>query len=246
MKSEKELKKFFAILTNREVKKFIHLTKSYIEVILIPEFKSHRIIFNEFTNEIWKCNNHPTYFPQGKKIGKIKQSTNKKKEKKMKTLTKQEKIAMSTVDIAKAVRKQLKEEFPNCVFSVTSEYYSMGSTLHINLMSSDFKVIQDFDKIPASAYNKLGYGYTQNDIRCRQSENYHQLNQYSLLNNYESDEWCNGVFLTEAGHNLLQKAVRISMQYNYDNSEPQTDYYDVNFALSMEIGKWDKEYQLIK
>jgi hypothetical protein len=33
---------------------------------------------------------------------------------------------------------------------------------------------------------------------------------------------------------------------NHDNSDPMTDYYDVGHYTKINIGKWDKAYQLTK
>ena len=49
--------------------------------------------------------------------------------------------------------------------------------------------------------------------------------------------------MTEEGHNLLKEAVKIAEQYNYDNSDSMTDYYDVNFGFNIWIGKWNKEFK---
>ena len=157
-------------------------------------------------------------------------------------LTKTEKINMNITDIAKKVKEQLIQKYPECVFSVTIERYSMGQSLHIALMKADFRVIRNFEDIPEIAFSKIGSGYTKEDIQQRQKEKYHQLNPYQLRQNYNTEVWCNGVFLTEQGHNLLKDAVKIADQYNYDNSDLQTDYFDVNFHLDVDLGKWNKDF----
>lgn len=40
----------------------------------------------------------------------------------------------------------------------------------------------------------------------------------------------------------LKEAMNIG---NHDNSEPMTDYFDVGWYISINIGKWDKPYKLI-
>ena len=71
---------------------------------------------------------------------------------------------------------------------------------------------------------------------------HHQLNNYTLLGDYNTLDWCNGVFLTERGHNMLKKVVEITNQYNWNNSDSQIDYFDVNFYLHLSIGRWDKPF----
>jgi len=159
------------------------------------------------------------------------------------TLTKQQKYTMDLKDIGKIVKTRLKEKYPDCTFSVTIERYSMGQSLHIYLMKSNFKVIQDFDKIPEIAlFSYQSRNYTKEQIQQEQNSRHHQLNQYTLLEEYDPEKWCNGVFLTEAGHKLLQDAVKFSQYYNYDESDSMVDYFDVNFYLHVNIGKYDKDF----
>src|SRR3990167_4611718 len=157
-------------------------------------------------------------------------------------LSKTEKIKLSTTEIAKRIKQQLKQ-FKGCKFSVSSEYYSMGSSITIALIESDFKVIKDFKDIPEKSLCECeNSNYNREQIKINQENKYHQLNKYTLLENYNKN-WCNGVFLTEEGHNLLKEAVKIAEQYNYDNSDSMTDYYDVNFGFNIWIGKWNKEFK---
>lgn len=141
--------------------------------------------------------------------------------------TTQEKIKMSIKDIAKNVRLQLKKEYPKCVFSVRIERYSMGQSLYISLMSAPFDV------------------YAQNkDCNNNPIEKaYSQLNYYQLRNNF-SNGICNGIYLTRQAWDCLQKAVAIADVYNYDNSDLQTDYFDVRFHLHIEIGQWNKPFTI--
>lgn len=159
-------------------------------------------------------------------------------------LTKSQKISLGTKEISKRIREQLKKEFPKCKFSVVTEYYSGGSAIHLNLMESDRKVIKDFDDISDLALFQKEHNsnYSKEDIKKIQETDNHQLNQYQLIEEYKVNEWCNGVFLTEEGHNLLKRTVEIVNQYNYDDSDIMTDYFDVNFYLHISLGKWNKPF----
>ena len=161
----------------------------------------------------------------------------------MAELTKTEKINLGTTEIAKRIRKQLKTEFPGCKFSVTTKQYSGGSSIDINLMKAHKKVIKDIKDISEIAIARLGDIHTRESIEQRQKKTYHQLNQYTLREEYNDRDWCNGVFLTEQGHNLLQKVVKIADYYNYDDSDLQTDYFSVNYYLDIELGKWNKAFE---
>jgi len=157
------------------------------------------------------------------------------------SLTMNEKISIGTTEIAKLVRKALKVKYPNTKFSVRSEYYSMGSSINVNLMECDFRVIkrpQDISEVQKDFLELHDY-----DVRERmevQNKRYHQLNPVTLREELK-ETWCNGVFLTEEGHNLMQDVVKMFDYYNYDDSDAMTDYYSVNFHLSISLGKWDNE-----
>ncbi|GAG40117.1 unnamed protein product, partial [marine sediment metagenome] len=118
-----------------------------------------------------------------------------------------------------------------------------GSSVHISLMKADRKIKQNFSDISEKAF--LDYGsrlYAKDRVRDLQTESYHQLNQYILRQPYNKDSWCNGVFLTQKGHNLLKGVVEIADYYNFDDSDIQTDYYSVNFSLNLNLGKWNKAF----
>ncbi len=128
---------------------------------------------------------------------------------------------MTLGDIAKLVRKQLKDKFPYCKWSVTQEHYSGGASLNINLMEAPFEAfIEDSN----------GKGYAQ-------------INQYSLLDEY--DENNNGYKITKTAYHTLQFAMKTADQYNFSDCDSQIDYFHVNFYLHLNIGKWNKPFQVV-
>ena len=149
-------------------------------------------------------------------------------------------INLTTKEIARLIREQLKREFPMCKFSVRCKYFSLGSEITVSLMSAPFKVIKDFEEIPEEAIQLSGRPKEQ--IRELQAERYHQLNKHQLLGDYNPNEWCNGVYLTERGHNLLKRVVEIVLQYNKRESDIQADYFNTNFYFMLTLGKWGKPF----
>ena len=144
-------------------------------------------------------------------------------------LTKSEKIHLNLKDIAKLIREKLKKEFPNCVFSIQIQRYSMGQSLHINLMQAPFEVFDLIRTIDKHG-NVINRGHAQ-------------LNHYSINNDYDTEKgYSNGAYLTREAWVVLQRAVKLSNEYNFDESDIQTDYFSVNFYLQLSIGKWDKEF----
>lgn len=161
----------------------------------------------------------------------------------MKALTKSEKIALGTKEIAKRIRRQLKREFPRCKFSVVTQYFSMGSSITVSLMKADRRVKANFDEITEKAlfiYERNNY--SKERIKDMQNENYHQLNQNQLREPYDPDTWCNGVFLTKEGHALLYRLVNIVDYYQFDESDIRTDYHNTNFYFHPQLGKWNKPF----
>lgn len=159
-------------------------------------------------------------------------------------LTNQQKLQYSTTDIASIVRKQLKQRFPNCKFSVTSKYYAGGSSICLSLMKADFKIIREAKDWPQDEIETyMSKGYTMQDIESLNKPTYHQLNQFTLKDDWNPNSWCNGTFLTEKAHNVLREAIGMLDKYNWNNSDSQTDYYDVHFYMDVEIGRWDKPFE---
>jgi len=52
--------------------------------------------------------------------------------------------------------------------------------------------------------------------------------------------------LTEEGKKLFNRVNDLVNSFNYDDSDSQTDYFNVNFYSSLSIGKWDKPYKQIQ
>lgn len=159
-------------------------------------------------------------------------------------LTKEQKAELSHKEIAQRIRFKLAKEFPCCKFSITIENYSGGGSIHISLMScKGTKIIRDFNEISETAlfrYDQRQYSAEQ--IKEMQSKKYHQLNDHAFYDTWDIDDWNNGVFLTKEGHNILKRVVEIAEFYNWDNSDSQTDYFDVHFYLHLSLGKWDKDF----
>lgn len=130
-------------------------------------------------------------------------------------LTQKEKRSLGIKEIAKQVRERLAAEFPACKFSVTIDRYSMGQSLTVSLMSAPFPT---FNQPTENKYTKV---------------NHHWL-KHTLPNET--------TIYTEECRTVLMRIKEIVNEYNYDNSDPVTDFYDVNFHFELNIGKWDKPF----
>ena len=138
-----------------------------------------------------------------------------------------------TTKVAKLVRQQLKKEIPACKFSVTSKWFSGGSEISVSLMAAPFPVFAKDEDVNGN----------------EQEKDYAQLNHYQLRRGFDYSHHhpgvCNGVYLTPEAWEVLARAVEIGQLHNWDNSDIQTDYFDVNYWFHINIGKWDKPFQIV-
>ena len=61
----------------------------------------------------------------------------------------------------------------------------------------------------------------------------------STINNYWYQDHFTGKSLE-----FLNKLVPLMMVGNHDNSDIMTDYFDVGWYIDINIGRWNKPYQL--
>ena len=130
-------------------------------------------------------------------------------------------------DIAATIRETLKREFPQCKFSVQIERYSMGQSLHVALMKAPFEA---FD----SELQQNG------DPRTR---NYSQLNEHQLRADGVM-QVSNGTCLTSRAWSVMKRVDQIVNAENWDRSDSMTDYFDVNYYTHLNIGKWNKPFEV--
>ena len=139
-------------------------------------------------------------------------------------------------DTAKDVRRELKTRFPEWKFSVTIDRFAGGQSLSVALMSG-----------PRSPFgDELTYPDTYDDKRYpvngHAQLNHHYITRESLGN---KTVWVsNGTILTEEAAKMLKEVISIANRDNWDNSDTQTDYFDANYYFHIEIGKWNKPFQI--
>lgn len=67
------------------------------------------------------------------------------------------------------------------------------------------------------------------------------IGEYMQVNPYWYKEHFTGDALA-----FLTEAITAMHDGNHDNSDIQTDYFDVGWYVNVNIGKWDKPYALVK
>ena len=123
-------------------------------------------------------------------------------------------------DIAKQIRKDLKEEFKkDFKFSVQTNTYAgwWSIDLYILKWNIDFYTPE---------YTRAFILYWDTCLQRYRDE----------MDSLYSERY------TREGKNAIAKVERIHNQYNHNNSDSMTDYYDVNYAWQVKIWKWDHEY----
>lgn len=74
------------------------------------------------------------------------------------------------------------------------------------------------------------------ELRSDLTRSYNSVNEYYIEKNYEGNP---------AAIEVLTKINDILNQNNYDNSDSQSDYFDVGHYTSIRIGDWDKPFTVI-
>lgn len=146
---------------------------------------------------------------------------------------------LSTTDIAKQIRKDLKEECPKFKFSVTSEYFSWGSAINLAIMSGPIEI---YTKEYLEALKNAKEKNTRELRDIVQDLQERHWNKMYVINWEDYIEYTK---YTKEWEEVIKKAKRIHDLYNHDNSDAMTDYFDVNYYGSVEVWKWDKPYQKI-
>lgn len=133
-------------------------------------------------------------------------------------------------EIAVLFRGYVKKHWPNCRFSVRSTYNSID----ISLVSAPFSPWANLEDVKIKqeiAFRKQNNPYY--DPVTTIGKGYMEVNHY-----YIDDS----LLLANAGKVLFKDISAFIQSYNFDRSDTQSDYFHVNFYLTLAIGKWNKPF----
>lgn len=114
-------------------------------------------------------------------------------------------------------------------YGVKATLATRRSTLVLNIKSGPIDFIGNSNEVCGRDHFQVARGWTPN------TRGYEDVNVYHFKSHYDGKAL---KFLTEV-HAAM-------MAGNHDNSDIQTDYFDVGWYTDINIGKWDKPYVLEK
>ena len=124
----------------------------------------------------------------------------------------------------KAVREQLKARFPNLKFGCRKGSGSLS--IDVTIKSGDIDFFENYN--------------TTCGARNQSTAKEHmQINQYWMHDHFE------GVAL-ETLQGVMEIIKTAPTRQWYDNSDIMTDYFDTAFYIHLQVGEWNKPYQLTK
>ena len=74
--------------------------------------------------------------------------------------------------------------------------------------------------------------YNENTTDSQKEESI-QVNQYYFKEHFSGE-----------ARDYLREVITVMNTDNYDNSDSQTDYFDVGHYIDVNVGKWDKPYEV--
>lgn len=133
----------------------------------------------------------------------------------------------SLKDIAVLIRAYVKELYPACKFSITTEYASMCQELHIALMEAPYAVYKAFDDWTKDEYNKFRW--------------------QSFYDEKTAEKAKETFVCTDKARAMIEDVNHQVNSYNRDDSDSMIDYFDKKFYyMGCSIGKWDKPFKIVE
>jgi hypothetical protein len=141
---------------------------------------------------------------------------------------------LDITDIAKNIRKDLKVRFPKCKFSITIQRYSGGQSMSISLLEGPFKAIL--------SERTREWENGEEVWKDRAPSSYTDFNHY-YPESYKEDSRTTRMTLHDECIEAMKFAAGLAQGFNFDDSDPMTDYFHTNFYLHMHVGRWDKPFR---
>ena len=139
-------------------------------------------------------------------------------------------MAYISTDDVKHIRNELKKELPQYKFSVVRDHHS---SVTISLMKGPaFKDYEYFDR-----YNNVTKTANLSDGE------HHQINQFHLEDFYGKE---NAEILGKIDTISRTAPAKNGGKVWYNDSDIQTDYFDIAYYVHINVGKWNKPYEIVE
>lgn len=84
------------------------------------------------------------------------------------------------------------------------------------------------------------YNETVSERFHSRKEDYIERSNYLQVNHFHYNDHFTGEALV-----IIDKIVKALNTDNYDNSDSMSDYFDVGHHVSLNVGRWDKKYEVV-
>ena len=126
------------------------------------------------------------------------------------------------------IRVALKKEFPQYKFSVTRDHH-LG--VNINFMKGPrFAEYEYFDRYSG-------------EMKKDNLDGHHQINHFHLESFYGKE---NAEILGKVSDIAHTAPGLAGGKKYYNNNDIQSDYFDVAYYVSISVGKWNKDYEIVE
>jgi len=140
-------------------------------------------------------------------------------------------MAYITADEVKAIRNELKAQFPKFKFGVRKGSGSLS--VDVTIKSGPIDFIENYNQTKNESH-----------VDTQLAKGYVQINQY----------WFQEHFTGEA-KNMIEQVLRIIKiapgtipggRRWFDESDAMTDYFHTAYYIHLEVGNWNQPYALVK
>ena len=139
-------------------------------------------------------------------------------------------MAYISAEDVKHIRNELKKELPQYKFSVVRDHHS---SVTISLMKGPaFNDYEYFDR-----YNNVTKTANLSDGE------HHQINQFHLEDFYGKE---NAEILSKIDTISRTAPAKNGGKVWYNDSDIQTDYFDIAYYVHINVGKWNKPYEIVE
>lgn len=103
-------------------------------------------------------------------------------------------------------------------------------TLVLNIKSGIIDFIENYNRVCGNDYVQVSRGFKPDEC-----SGYIQVNPYNFDRHFDGEAL-----------KFLEEVYAAMMEGNHNKSDIMTDYFNVGWYVDINIGKWDKFYELIK